>query len=244
MGLFGFGKKKEEKPIEPLPEILSPDSSIDSLASEPHDFTENMPAQDELAPQPLPPNISTTQNEESKLPMDIDKPSESTKTSKESSGADEVSFEIPDFGDDEINVDVHPEDMVEEPHVSLDEPEEDTDFTKEVDKEEDSDLPKFELSKPKSPEIVITKKEIPKFDDAPTTIKQTVVREVFVKKHEYIDVLSREEEVTSEIKRIKTDLNRLLSYATEEEKIYGSMSEIATKIKDELLTTDSKLFER
>jgi len=82
MGLFGFGKKKEEKPIEPLPEILSPDSSIDSLASEPHDFTENMPAQDELAPQPLPPNISTTQNEESKLPMDIDKPSESTKTSK------------------------------------------------------------------------------------------------------------------------------------------------------------------
>jgi len=134
--------------------------------------------------------------------------------------------------------------MVEEPHVSLDEPEEDTDFTKEVDKEEDSDLPKFELSKPKSPEIVITKKEIPKFDDAPTTTKQTVVREVFVKKHEYIDVLSREEEVTSEIKRIRTDLNRLLSYATEEEKIYGSMSEIATKIKDELLTTDSKLFER
>ena len=163
--------------------------------------------------------------------------------------ADEKSsFEIPDFSEDDLKFDmpIEKELMTEQP-----EPVQETEPEKEQEEPEpepvlDEELPLFELGgitdqssiREEIPEreIYVQKEEKSEF------IKTRI--EVYVERNHYLDTLSREEEVIDGIKQIRTELNNISKYADKEEKIFKEVIIEATRLKDQIIMLDSKIFEQ
>lgn len=308
MGVLDFFKGKKNNSLNNLPEINVLDATIETLADQPHDFTESNINYDEPTAissqintsQPMPPEPfdrsklfqqQQSQVSNQQIQQLKEQPSQTTQSQNFSEEPEEdqdaqgitkvedehASFEVPDFSEEDLSIDITAEDMAHETHVTSDSQEDlqNDDFTKEVEKEEpveevkesedftkevkkeievsaqsdedddDEELPKFEIVPPPMLTSDTFSEELPTFTKGSTPSKSNnKIKEIFVEKEDYIEILSREEEVNSEIKHIKSDLNKLLIYSAEEEKIYNSLGDVATAVKEALLLTDSKLFER
>lgn len=228
MGLFGLGKKKEGEflghmtmPVKPKTEGEITSFNEIGAPSPPTPFA--------------PPGMQANQYP--------------TKVVDEKS-----SFEIPDFSEEDLNfeIPIEKELMAEEPKKEESEPEK----VEEPEPEEetviepitDEELPEFELGMTMDestlPGQVAEKEEVSwvRKDDDSGFIKTKI--EVYVERNHYLDTLSREEEVIDGIKQIRTELNNITKYADKEEKLFREVIIEATRLKDQILLLDSKIFDQ
>lgn len=228
MGLFGIGKKKKEG--EFLGHLTMPDKP--KSEGEITSFGEiGAPS----PPIPLAPPETETHD--------------STQVVDEKS-----SFEIPDFSEEDLNfeIPIEKELMMEEPTKeepeSKPEPEPEVEEEPKVEKpqvELDEELPEFELGgimDKSSLAEELPEKEVHFQKEDSRYIKTKI--EVYVERNHYLDTLSREEEVIDGIKQIRLELNNITKYADKEEKLFKEIMLDITKLKDQIIGLDSKIFEQ
>jgi len=217
---------------------------------------ESMP----VAPEDNAHNAPNTAGETKKLAHELPQEEGAQKETKEGTKEDKpvkveddaASFEIPDFSDDDLDINIDVNEF--KPEATDDEPSE----------EVEPELPKFEVSssidldnadswttdthskddevkeEPVKVEEVKEDDFVKPFDIS--KIEKTVHEDKFIEQNEYIEVLVLEDEFKKEVKKIKTDISKIETHSAQEEKIYDSMTGIVTEIKDAILSMDAKLF--
>lgn len=157
-------------------------------------------------------------------------------------------FELPDFKEEDLKIDV-PDDITKQEPLPYHEQSVPVEQVYEEESEEElQDLPRFETSRIVDMDTIKDELRPPtkpiKVDVKKPEAKPTPKKiEIFIEKNSYLNSLTREEEVISEVKHINQDLNKIMKYSGTEKKIQSDILDMATEIKDKLLAMDIKLFE-
>ncbi len=234
MGLFGSSKKKESEQ-----ESTSKDESNKNPSEQKTGETTPPAAQDmpELPEMPSDPSGQDSkpleepfqetpgQNQENTPEAPPAQNKETTPPAQE----DETSFEVPDFSDEDL--DIEPDKPFPEKHSSEPEP-------------EPEELPKFSVNPPSQPpeqkqpqDIDSLKKEV--FSDE-TSEKP----EVFIEKKRYGRLLLSEERLMTTSKELLQFTEKLFNTSKEESEINKSVENDYKDIQRELMAIDTQLFEK
>ncbi len=222
MGIFDSFKKKDEAP-KGLPPEESPTQIIQDMPELP-----SMPQESEPQAPPL---------GESKLqaPPPGESPAPPTEGLPQMNQADQTSFEVPDFTDEEL--DLGPDNSL--PEQTSPEPEIEPEPIESLD-----DLPLFNI-KPKpyvKPVAKPATTESPKeevFSD-----ESAEPPEIFIEKRQYGRLLLAEERLLTGSKELQDFIGSIYGFIKDEKVISESLASDFMSIQKELMSMDTELFEK